>query len=69
VDDTDRLARVRQYVKNNRDVWTEENPNPMSRADQLAVAYADIYQKVLNVIDTGDPMRAGESGEPKETER
>jgi Zn-dependent M32 family carboxypeptidase len=51
----DTLDRVRQYAQNNLDVWYESN-EPVSTADHLARAYADIYQKILNVIDTGSPM-------------
>jgi hypothetical protein len=46
----DRLADVRRYVEANRDVWSDD-PH-----DQLSVAIADVYQKVLNVIDTGNPL-------------
>ena len=60
-DDAERLARVRQYVQNNLDVWSEDDSGgSQSRADALARAYADIYQKVLNVIDTGHPMTKGD---------
>jgi len=54
--DVDQLALVREYVQRNRDVWAQDH-EPQGRADLLAIAYADIYQKVLNVIDTGDPLR------------
>jgi hypothetical protein len=53
----ERLERVREYVQNNFDVWYD-TAEPRDKAEQLARAYADIYQKVLNVIDTGDPMRS-----------
>lgn len=54
----ERLDRVREYVQNNFYVWFEDG-EPTTKADLLAKAYADIYQKVLNVIDTGNPMDAG----------
>jgi hypothetical protein len=47
----ERLAAVRQYVEGNRDVWSEDP------TDRLGMVYADIFQKVLNVIDTGHPMK------------
>ena len=46
----ERLARVRQYVQNNLDLWDTDPDDP------IAVAYADIFRKVLNVIDTGNPI-------------
>ena len=55
--DTDRLAEVRRYVANNRDVWGSDRQDG-SRAAMLSHAYTDIYQKVLNVIDTGNPLVA-----------
>lgn len=55
----ERLALVRRYVSGNLEAWsTNTNPDPRSMADMLEVAYADIYRKVLNVIDTGYPMRS-----------
>jgi hypothetical protein len=48
--DVEGLRRVREYVANNRDVWSDDP------SDQVSVAIADVYQKVLNVIDTGNPM-------------
>lgn len=51
-----RLDLVRQYVVRNRNVWSDDP------TDMLAMAYADIFQKVLNVIDTGDPMKERPDG-------
>jgi hypothetical protein len=56
-----RLEDVRQYVSNNRDVWAEAGETSL-----IIIAYADIYQKVLNVIDTGHPLIAQPTGEATE---
>lgn len=57
IDDHQRLADVRQYVESNRDEWSDDP------SDRLAMAYADIFQKVLNVIDTGHPMLSTDTRE------
>jgi hypothetical protein len=45
------VERTRQYVEDNLRVWAGDT-------DVVSVAVVDIYQKVLNVIDTGHPLSA-----------
>jgi hypothetical protein len=56
-----RLAEVRQYVANNLAAWNDPDDN------HVAHAVADVFQKVLNVIDTGNPLQpASESTAERE---
>lgn len=43
------LDRVYRWVQGNIDVWSDSD-DPYSRA------FVDSYQKVLNMIDTGNPL-------------
>ena len=43
-------ARARHWVEQNRDVWSDDP------TDVFAMATADLFQKVLNVMDTGNPL-------------
>jgi hypothetical protein len=45
-----RFEGARDYVASNLDVWSDDP------TEQFSVAVADVYQKVLNVIDTGNPL-------------
>jgi hypothetical protein len=49
--EVDRATIARRWVEASRDIWLEDN-------DQLSRAYADIFQKVLNVMDTGHPLES-----------
>ena len=47
-----------QYVTQNRDAWQDVPTDPPG-ARQLASAYRDIYQKVLNVVEGREPLDDG----------
>ena len=46
-------GRGRLYVENNLAVWSDDEAT-----DRISAAICDVYRKVLNVMDTGDPLRA-----------
>ena len=50
--DAERLRAARAYVANNLVVWDDDD------GTVVGIAVADVFRKVLNVIDTGNPMTA-----------
>jgi len=46
-------GRGRLYVENNLAVWSDDEAT-----NRISMAICDVYRKVLNVMDTGDPLRA-----------
>ena len=56
-----------RYVRNNLAVWSDDDSGDPPGARQLAAAYRDIYQKVLNVLEGREPLdsayRAAQTGE------
>ena len=58
------IERARRYIVQNRDVWDDEPTDPPG-ARQLANAYRDIYQKVLNVLESRVPLDNGLAAHPE----
>ena len=55
--DAERLREARAYVANNLVVWDDDD------GTVVGAAVADVFRKVLNVIDTGNPMTALEGAD------
>ena len=55
--DAERLRAARAYVANNLVVWDDDD------GTVVGAAVADVFRKVLNVIDTGNPMTALEGAD------